>query len=205
MGRNSVIPSTTPSTIALAALNSATGAEAVAFGFSSFVWPSAGELTTAAKARKRRSELRTVVGFSFAGAAQIYLRRAVAPPPLRHLMSSLADLTDQLSVGRDLTKADVERAAGALAGTEETDDTKAAMLTALAGKGETAAEVAAFAQAFRGRAVNPGVEAWAPGAIDIRSEEHTSELQSPDHLVCRLLLEKKKPTATRLNTALTAT
>src|SRR5438552_13443385 len=27
---------------------------------------------------------------------------------------------------------------------------------------------------------------------DERSEEHTSELQSPDHLVCRLLLEKKK-------------
>src|SRR5438552_7774726 len=47
----------------------------------------------------------------------------------------------------------------------------------------------------------------APGALDPltkellyiavsvtnnRSEEHTSELQSPDHLVCRLLLEKKK-------------
>src|SRR5258708_21861936 len=28
--------------------------------------------------------------------------------------------------------------------------------------------------------------------LDQRSEEHTSELQSPDHLVCRLLLEKKK-------------
>src|SRR5207244_7329048 len=27
--------------------------------------------------------------------------------------------------------------------------------------------------------------------VDGRSEEHTSELQSPDHLVCRLLLEKK--------------
>src|SRR5258708_24161145 len=27
--------------------------------------------------------------------------------------------------------------------------------------------------------------------FDLRSEEHTSELQSPDHLVCRLLLEKK--------------
>src|SRR5258708_20442638 len=27
---------------------------------------------------------------------------------------------------------------------------------------------------------------------EMRSEEHTSELQSPDHLVCRLLLEKKK-------------
>src|SRR5258708_29526771 len=27
--------------------------------------------------------------------------------------------------------------------------------------------------------------------FEARSEEHTSELQSPDHLVCRLLLEKK--------------
>src|SRR5258708_39358163 len=33
----------------------------------------------------------------------------------------------------------------------------------------------------------------APGSPPMwRSEEHTSELQSPDHLVCRLLLEKKK-------------
>src|SRR5258708_11578709 len=33
----------------------------------------------------------------------------------------------------------------------------------------------------------------APWAINrSRSEEHTSELQSPDHIVCRLLLEKKK-------------
>src|SRR5258708_27308999 len=30
------------------------------------------------------------------------------------------------------------------------------------------------------------------GTAHLRSEEHTSELQSPDHLVCRLLLEKKK-------------
>src|SRR5258708_14185101 len=29
------------------------------------------------------------------------------------------------------------------------------------------------------------------GTYLVRSEEHTSELQSPDHLVCRLLLEKK--------------
>src|SRR5258708_11523154 len=32
----------------------------------------------------------------------------------------------------------------------------------------------------------------SPMASRGRSEEHTSELQSPDHLVCRLLLEKKK-------------
>src|SRR5258708_3739844 len=42
---------------------------------------------------------------------------------------------------------------------------------------------------------------WLAGAIIAgeprqiaRSEEHTSELQSPDHIVCRLLLEKKKKT-----------
>src|SRR5258708_30283864 len=44
----------------------------------------------------------------------------------------------------------------------------------------------------------------AAGAGGIaRSEEHTSELQSPDHLVCRLLLEKKKkkPPTTLLQVA----
>src|SRR5258708_9092867 len=33
---------------------------------------------------------------------------------------------------------------------------------------------------------------WLESGAVRRSEEHTSELQSPDHLVCRLLLEKKK-------------
>src|SRR2546429_2689245 len=33
----------------------------------------------------------------------------------------------------------------------------------------------------------------------LRSEEHTSELQSRLHLVCRLLLEKKKKSADRMN------
>src|SRR5438876_7853174 len=32
------------------------------------------------------------------------------------------------------------------------------------------------------------------GGVTARSEEHTSELQSPVHLVCRLLLEKKNQT-----------
>src|SRR5258708_31985605 len=36
------------------------------------------------------------------------------------------------------------------------------------------------------------------GVVEARSEEHTSELQSPDHLVCRLLLEKKKHSASKL-------
>src|SRR2546422_7877235 len=49
----------------------------------------------------------------------------------------------------------------------------------------------------RGRQVSPqGIPAQSPGlrlvATLRRSEEHTSELQSRLHLVCRLLLEKKK-------------
>src|SRR2546426_7816918 len=40
-------------------------------------------------------------------------------------------------------------------------------------------------------ALDPATER-AVGTGDIRSEEHTSELQSPCNLVCRLLLEKKK-------------
>src|SRR5258708_18838181 len=41
-----------------------------------------------------------------------------------------------------------------------------------------------------------GRPVWLASASPVtpRSEEHTSELQSPDHLVCRLLLEKKKIT-----------
>src|SRR3712207_8986268 len=45
--------------------------------------------------------------------------------------------------------------------------------------------------------VNPfarGVLGWAQGAASERSEEHTSELQSRQYLVCRLLLEKKNKT-----------
>src|SRR5438552_5290556 len=48
----------------------------------------------------------------------------------------------------------------------------------------------------RGRRATVPAELGAGGRGDVvrraRSEEHTSELQSPDHLVCRLLLEKKK-------------
>src|SRR5258708_13651687 len=46
------------------------------------------------------------------------------------------------------------------------------------------------------RAVDPSgqtlVSFIQKNQVSGRSEEHTSELQSPDHLVCRLLLEKKK-------------
>src|SRR2546429_1862883 len=45
---------------------------------------------------------------------------------------------------------------------------------------------------FRGQAAAPNAHAGDGAANRLRSEEHTSELQSRLHLVCRLLLEKKK-------------
>lgn len=82
-------------------------------------------------------------------------------------MAHLSDLTAALHAGRDLSADQIEHAAAALAGTTESDEVKADFLSALAKKGETPEEVAAFAVAFRARAVNPGVEAWADRAIDI--------------------------------------
>src|SRR3712207_7898773 len=42
------------------------------------------------------------------------------------------------------------------------------------------------------RTVTPFATAWRDISFTRRSEEHTSELQSRQYLVCRLLLEKKK-------------
>src|SRR3712207_6997794 len=51
-------------------------------------------------------------------------------------------------------------------------------------------------QVLRGAAADDAVAAGEPPghAVGLRSEEHTSELQSRQYLVCRLLLEKKKNT-----------
>src|SRR5438552_9626137 len=46
--------------------------------------------------------------------------------------------------------------------------------------------------AWSGSKSGPSESRWTMKSLHWRSEEHTSELQSPDHLVCRLLLEKKK-------------
>src|SRR5258708_31717744 len=52
-------------------------------------------------------------------------------------------------------------------------------------------------RAWSTRSSSAAIEGFVPTWTDEipRSEEHTSELQSPDHLVCRLLLEKKKTLA----------
>src|SRR2546422_2562174 len=62
--------------------------------------------------------------------------------------------------------------------------------------GDRAAELAlrfAYAGFHRGAIeVVPSLEEALDRGLELRSEEHTSELQSRLHLVCRLLLEKKK-------------
>src|SRR2546430_4265761 len=40
--------------------------------------------------------------------------------------------------------------------------------------------------------ISPAISSSSPPPVRLRSEEHTSELQSQSNLVCRLLLEKKK-------------
>jgi len=82
-------------------------------------------------------------------------------------MAALTELTTRLTARQELTAAEVQSAAAALASPDYPEDVKAAFLTALAAKGETPAEIAGLALAFRALAVNPGVEAWAPRAIDI--------------------------------------
>src|SRR5882724_835501 len=83
------------------------------------------------------------------------------------LMSTLAELTLQLEDRQELSTEAVLAAATALAAPDVSDFAKAAFLTALSAKGETAREVAGFALAFRARAIDPGVAKWAPEAIDI--------------------------------------
>jgi anthranilate phosphoribosyltransferase len=82
-------------------------------------------------------------------------------------MSLLVDLTSHLAHGRELTTQQVETAALSLMATEDSDEVKADFLAALAAKGETAEEVAAFARIFLTRVVDPGVSEWSARAIDI--------------------------------------
>jgi anthranilate phosphoribosyltransferase len=72
-------------------------------------------------------------------------------------MPDLASLTATLAARHHLVPEQVASAATALAAPEVPDEPKTAFLLALADKGETATEVAEFARAFRGMAVDPGM------------------------------------------------
>jgi anthranilate phosphoribosyltransferase len=82
-------------------------------------------------------------------------------------MAALPDLTARLNGRLDLAPAEITAAAAALGSPAVADEAKVAFLAALADKGETPAEIAGLARAFRALAVDPGVGAWANRAIDI--------------------------------------
>jgi anthranilate phosphoribosyltransferase len=82
-------------------------------------------------------------------------------------MSPLADLTAALNAARDLAPDEIAAAAAALADGGVRDAEKEAFLEAMGSKGETVAEVAGFARAFRDRAVDPGVQRWSSEAVDV--------------------------------------
>jgi len=82
-------------------------------------------------------------------------------------MPDLVDLTAKLVARQELDPAEVGEAARALANAEVPEAAKSDFLVAFADKGESPAEIAAFASTFRNLAVNPGMERWASRAIDI--------------------------------------
>lgn len=82
-------------------------------------------------------------------------------------MPDFVNLIEKLAEKHDLLSEEVVRAAHALADPDVPEPQKEHFLTALAAKGETAGEVAAFARTFRSLARDPEVEAWADRAIDV--------------------------------------
>src|SRR5256885_7783906 len=68
----------------------------------------------------------------------------------------------------------------------------AAIVVSLLAPGEPAVKIARVAEGFGRTAGTVGIVIALAAITGKRSEEHTSELQSPCNLVCRLLLEKKK-------------
>lgn len=79
----------------------------------------------------------------------------------------LEQLTQKLHARADLSATEARDAALALASADIAEATKIDFLSALGAKGETADEIAAFAQTYRGVARDPGVQEFAPQALDI--------------------------------------
>lgn len=79
----------------------------------------------------------------------------------------LPSLTSTISGGRSLESPQAEAAADLLASPDIPASDKAAFLTALSRKGETADEISGLARRFRALARDPGLDAWRERAIDV--------------------------------------
>ena len=79
----------------------------------------------------------------------------------------LQEFTARVRARHDLTAAEARAAALELAKPEVAEADKVEFLAALHAKGETVAEIASFAETYRSLARDPGVQEWAPRALDI--------------------------------------
>lgn len=82
-------------------------------------------------------------------------------------MHELLPLIASLRSGQSLNRDEIRRAAAALAAAEVAEEDKAEFLRAFGDKGETPEEVAALAEAFRERAIDPGLARWSARAVDV--------------------------------------
>lgn len=79
----------------------------------------------------------------------------------------LSQFTEKVRARHDLTPLESKEAALALAAPEVPDHEKIEFLAELHAKGETVTEIAEFARTYRAVARDPGVQEWAPRALDI--------------------------------------
>src|ERR1700693_1597873 len=80
-------------------------------------------------------------------------------------MATLDNLTEKATTGAELSREDVSRAMLALLDGTVAEEAKGDFLTALARKGETAGEIAAFALELRSRAVDPQIDSARFGGV----------------------------------------
>ena len=104
--------------------------------------------------------------FSFVVAGKSSLL-STSPPSMVNsaFMTALRAVTETVTSGANLSRGDVAEAVRALLDDVVADDAKADFLTALARKGESAEEIAAFALELRARAVDPQIDPARFGGV----------------------------------------
>ena len=83
------------------------------------------------------------------------------------MLIDMLDIISKLNQGIDLSSTEAENVARAMVDSATTEADKMQILTGLAEKGESVEEVCAFARIFREMALEPCLEEYAAGAIDI--------------------------------------
>src|SRR5690625_5547267 len=125
------------------------------------------------------------------------LERAGVPAKQAEKSGSKSKTTKQSRTASEQQGEDAPAAKGELSEKQAEPEVKAAPPTAVAPSTALLFQPPDHASARRPRRASAPAGPPPSAAEDSRSEEHTSELQARGHLVCRLLLQKKRHTRTR--------